>query len=122
MRLFHWVIIVMDITLMLLLWLYIYNLYIQNRLNGLEYTSQFFRSDEAIPIIGLGVLLNTAALIYIVYDARRSRQLEAERKERAVLHGHLEEVEEQEEIKALEEELEKIVARLEELRKTARKE
>jgi len=117
MKIFYWLIIIMDITLMFLLWLYIYDLYIQDRLDIVDYPSHVFQSDQAIPILGLGVLLNTGAIIYLIVDSRRRRREEDLEKIVSTDHRYLENVADQDEIKDLEDELEHIVNRLEELRK-----
>ena len=117
MKIFYWLIIIMDITLMFLLWLYIYDLYIQDRLDIVDYPSHVFQSDQAIPILGLGVLLNTGAIIYFVVDGRRRRREEELEKIVSTDHRYLENVADQDAIKDLEDELEHIVERLEELRK-----
>ncbi len=115
MKAFYWLIIIMDITLLVLLWLYIYDLYIQDRFDLTDYPSHIFQSDQAVPILGLGVLLNTGAIIYLIFNARRRRE---EDRKRIVSANprYLENVADQDEIRELEDELENIVERLEELR------
>ena len=65
MRILFWLIVLMDITLMGLLWLYIFDLYVRAPFDGLSYTGRIYNSDAAIPIIGLGVLLNTGAALFV---------------------------------------------------------
>ncbi|MFH1038589.1 MAG: hypothetical protein V1789_07995 [PVC group bacterium] len=117
MKAFYWLIIIMDITLMFLLWLYIYDLYIQDRLDLADYPSHIFQSDQAIPILGLGVILNTGAIIYFIADTHRRRREEEKDMMTAKNPRYLENVADQNEIKELEDELEQIVERMEELRK-----
>ncbi len=114
MKIFYWLIIIMDITLILLLWLYIYDFYIQDRFDGFEYADHIFSSDEAIPVIGLGVLLNTGALIYALIDARRRKSASDAVVES--LRSAQRPDAEQREILELEEDLEDVVERLDELR------
>ena len=116
MKIFYWLIIIMDITLIILLWLYIYDFYIQDRFNGFEYADHIFSSDEAIPVIGLGVLLNTGALIFAMFDSRRRRETPASEMEKP--RSELEKTGDQDEILKLEAELEEVVRRLDELRKS----
>jgi hypothetical protein len=118
MKIFYWLIIIMDITLMLLLWVYIYDLYIQDRLDIVDYPSHLVQSDRAIPIIGLGILLNTGAIIYFILDFRRRRRKEKQDRILSTDHRFLENVADQDTIKELEDELEHIVGQLEELRNT----
>ena len=115
MKIFYWLIIIMDITLMILLWLYIYDFYIQDRYDGLEYADHIFNSDEAIPVIALGVILNTGALFYAMIDARR-RKNETRASVSPSAHQS-DSAAGREEIRELEEELEQVVSRLDELRK-----
>jgi len=117
MKIFYWLIILMNITLMVLLWVYIYDLYIQDHLDLIDYPSHLVQSDRAIPIIGLGVLLNTGAIIYFILDSRRRRREEELEKIISTDHHFLESVADQDAIKDLEDELEHIMAKLEELRK-----
>lgn len=119
MRTFSWLVIIMDITLLLLLWLYIYDLYIKDHFDDFEYTTHIFNSDEAVPIIGFGVLLNTGALIFIIRDARRKKREAVRESRESLISRNLKHAVRQDEIKELEEELESIVTRLEELRKTS---
>jgi hypothetical protein len=117
MKIFYWLIILMNITLMVLLWVYIYDLYIQDHLDLIDYPSRLVQSDRAIPIISLGVLLNTGAIIYFILDFRRRRREEELEKIISTDHHFLESVADQDAIKDLEAELEHIVGKLEELRK-----
>jgi len=112
MKIFYWLIIIMDITLIVLLWLYIYDFYIQDRFDGFEYADHIFNSDEAIPVIGLGVLLNTGALIYALIDSRRRKVAPPAAADRPLSSDSG-----REEILNLERQLEGVVARLDELRK-----
>ena len=117
MKIFYWLIILMNITLMVLLWVYIYDLYLQDHLDLNDYASRLFQSDRAIPIIVLGVLLNTGAIIFFLLDFRRRRREEELEKIISTDHHFLESVADQDAIKDLEAELEHIVDRLEVLRK-----
>jgi len=108
----------MDITLIFLLWVYIYDLYIQDHLDIVDYPSHLVQSDRAIPIIVLGVLLNTGAIIYFILDFRRRRRKEKQDRMLSTDHRYLENVADQDTIKELEDELEHIVGQLEELRNT----
>jgi|AntAceMinimDraft_17_1070374.scaffolds.fasta_scaffold81561_2 hypothetical protein len=117
MKIFYWLIILMNITLMVLLWVYIYDLYLQDHLDFIDYPSHLVQSDRAIPIIVLGVLLNTGAIIYFILDFRQRRREEELEKIISTDHRFIENVADQDAIRDLEDELEHIVARLEELRK-----
>jgi type VI protein secretion system component VasK len=117
MKIFYWLIVIMNITLLLLLWLYIYNLYLQDHIPVYDYPSRVFQSDAAIPFILLGVILNTAAIVMLVRDSRRRRGEEESRRRNFIPPNQLQEIAEQDEIKDLEDHLEQIVERLEELRK-----
>ncbi len=116
MKIFYWLIAIMNLTLLLLLWLYIYNLYIQDQIPVYDYPARVFQSDKAIPAIVLGVILNTAAIVMLVRDARRRRGGAEASRPAFLLPGRLQQAAEQDEIKDLEAQLEKIVERLEELR------
>ena len=118
MKAFYWLIIIMDITLMVLLWVYIYDLYIQDHWDITDYPSRLVQSDQAVPIIGLGIILNTGALIYFILDFRRRRRKEKQDRILSNDHHFLEKVADQDMIKELEDELEHIVGQLEELRNT----
>lgn len=118
MKIFYWLIVIMNITLLLLLWLYIYNLYLQNHIPVYDYPSRVFQSDKSIPVIVLGVILNTAAIVMLVRDSRRRRGGEEPRGAAYLPPDRLREVAEQDEIKDLEVQLELIGERLKELRKT----
>ncbi|MDP8235583.1 MAG: hypothetical protein P9M08_04310 [Candidatus Erginobacter occultus] len=117
MKIFYWLIVIMNITLLLLLWLYIYNLYLQDHIPVYDYPSQVFQSDTAIPVIVLGVILNTAAIVLLVRDSRRRRGEEESRRRNFPPPDRLRDIAEQDEIKDLEDHLEQVVERLEELRK-----
>ncbi len=117
MKIFYWLIVIMNITLLLLLWLYIYNLYLQDHIPVYEYPSRIFQSDKSIPVIVLGVILNTAAIVMLVRDSRRRRGAEEARRSSFLPPDRLRDIAEQDEIKDLEDQLEMIVERLEELRK-----
>ena len=117
MKIFYWLIILMNITLMVLLWVYIYDLYLQDHLDFIDYPSHLVQSDRAIPIIVLGVLLNTGAIIYFIRDFRQRRREEELEKIISTDHRFIENIADQDAIRDLEDELEHIVARLEELRK-----
>ena len=117
MKIFYWLIVIMNITLLLLLWLYIYNLYLQEHIPVYDYPSRVFQSDTAIPVIVLGVILNTAAIVMLVRDSRRRRGEEDSRRRNFPPPDRLREIAEQDEIKDLEDHLEQVVERLEELRK-----
>jgi len=120
MKIFYGLTIVMNITLIILLWVYIFDLYIQDRLNGFEYTSKLFHSDQAIPIIGLGIILNTGGILYAMIAARRQRLQEIQARGNSPSPRTTERVSRQAEIEVLEGELQHIKSRLEELRKLAR--
>ena len=117
MKIFYWLIILMNITLMVLLWVYIYDLYLQDHLDFIDYPSHLVHSDRAIPIIVLGILLNTGAIIYFVLDFFRRRREDELEKIVSTDHRFIENMEDQDTIRELEDELEHIVVRLEELRK-----
>ena len=110
MKAFYWLLIIMEITLVALLWIYISNFYFSRSFADQEFTSRLFHSDEAIPIIGLGVLFNTWAILFMIREARlrkrpRSPRLSPSQSAR------------QEEIDDLEKEMESMIARLEELKR-----
>ncbi len=107
----------MNITLMVLLWVYIYDLYLQDHLEFIDYPSHLVHSDRAIPIIVLGIILNTGAIIYFVFDYFRRRREDELEKIVSTDHRFIENMEDQDTIRELEDELEHIVVRLEELRK-----
>jgi len=117
MKIAYWVIIIMNITLLLILWLYIYDVYIQRRFTGFEYATHIFHSDAAIPIIGLGVLLNTGALIYFLLSFRKGVRSQDIRYQRTVPPDELEKMSRVSEIRHLERELEEIRNALETLKR-----
>ncbi len=117
MKIFYWLIIIMNLTLLLLLWLYIYNLYLQEQIPFYDYPSRVVQSDTAIPVIILAVILNTAAIVMFVRDARRREGEEKEHRRALFSPDYMHQVAEQDEMKDLEGQLERIVERLEELRK-----
>ncbi len=117
MKIFYWLIIIINLTLLLLLWLYIYNLYLQEQIPFYDYPSRVVQSDTAIPVIILAVILNTAAIVMFVRDSRRRKGEEAEHRRALISPDYVYQVAEQDEIKDLEDQLERIVERLEELRK-----
>lgn len=111
MKAFYWLLIIMEITLIILLWVYISNFYFSGNFGDREYTSRLFYSDEAIPIIGLGVLFNTWAIIFMIREARlRSSS-------RRSLPSSRSRPGRQEEIDDLEKEMESMIAHLEELKR-----
>jgi len=122
MKIFYWLIIIMDITLIVLLWVYISDLYLRDHLNGMEYTTHLIHSDQAIPIIGLGVLLNTGAIIYAIFDARKRRRREQEAAFRSPAPPGERELARQSEIEEMEKELQHVMEELEELRRSTGKE
>jgi len=115
-RILFWLIVLMDITLMGLLWFYIFDLYVRAPFDGLNYTGRIYHSDAAIPIIGLGVLLNTGAIITLLREARKARPPAAETKPILSLN-HFAQVSRDGEIDDLENELGRIIGRLDELKK-----
>lgn len=118
MKIFYWLIVIMNLTLLLLLWLYIYNLYLSDQIPVYDYPSRIFQSDKAVPAIVLGVILNTAAIVMLVRDARRRRSAEGLPGSALPAPDRLRQIAEKDEIKDLEDQLEKIVERLEELRRS----
>ncbi len=116
MKIFYWLIVIMNLTLLLLLWLYIYNLYLTDQIPVYDYPSRIFQSDKALPAIILGVILNTAAIVLLVRDARRRRGGDRNMRPAYLSSDQLREIAEKDEIKELENRLERIVDRLEELR------
>ena len=119
MKIFYWLIIIMDITLIVLLWVYIFDLYLQDHLDGMEYTTHLFHSDQAIPIIGLGVLLNTGAIIYAVFDARKRKARKEQVARFASSPSGEKELARQSGIEGMEKELQHVMNELEELKKSA---
>ena len=117
MKIAYWLIIIMNITLLIILWLYIYDVYIQRKFTGLEYATHIFHSDAAIPVIGLGVLLNTGALIYFLMSFRKGVRSQRVWRKRAVPPKELEEMSRRTEIGYLERELEEIRNALEILKR-----
>jgi len=118
MKIFYWLIVIMNLTLLLLLWLHIYNLYIQDRIPVYDYPSRVLQSDKAIPAIVLGVILNTGAIVMLVRDARRRRGKGEAGRPDFPAPDDLRQIAERDEIKDLEDQLEKIVERLEDLRRS----
>lgn len=118
MKIFYWLIVIMNLTLLLLLWLYIYNLYLNDQIPVYDYPSRVIQSDKAVPAIVLGVILNTAAIVMLVRDSRRRRGTDESPRRAFSLSDHMQQVAEQDEIKELEDQLERIVERLEELRQS----
>ncbi len=112
----YWLIIIMDITLILVLWLYIHDVYIQRRYSGFEYATHIFHSDAAIPIIGLGVLLNTGALLYFLAGFKKSASERGRPRARFVPDEEIEKIGRQAEIEHLEEELKEIRETLDNLK------
>jgi hypothetical protein len=105
----------MDITLMGLLWLYMFDLYVRAPFDGLNYTGHIYNSDAAIPIIGLGILLNTGAIIMLLRESRKARLVHSETKTALPLAPFAEMARENE-IDDLEKELGRLIGRLEELK------
>ncbi len=110
MKAFYWLLVVMEITLIALLWIYISNFYFSGHFGDQEYSSQLFYSDEAIPIIGLGVLFNTLAIIFMIRDARLRRRPRSFSVTRSPARRR-------DEINDMEKEMELLITRLEELKR-----
>lgn len=115
MRILFWLIVLMDITLMGLLWLYIFDLYVRAPFDGLSYTGRIYNSDAAIPIIGLGVLLNTGAIIMLLRESRKARYAPPE-PPAALSLSPFASASRESEIDDLEKELGRLIGRLEELK------
>ena len=110
MKAFYWLLIIMEITLIALLWIYIANLYFSSGFGDLEYPRRLFYSDEAIPIIGLGVLFNTWAILFMIREARLRKRPRPPRPSRSPSRRR-------EEIDELEKEMELMIVRLDELKR-----
>jgi hypothetical protein len=110
MKVFYWLLAIMEITLIALLWIYISNFYFSEHFGDREYSRQLFYSDQAIPIIALGVIFNTWAILFMIRDARLRSRPPSSSASRSPSRRR-------EEIDELEKELEVMIVRLEELKR-----